>query len=136
MIFHDIRRRFMDLKKLAWTICFLSILLPASSFAQEKTAQIEGTWEIAISFVCGTAVHTAVIARKDANLTGTYRGEIKEGRLQGTVKGNAVNFTGRLKNEALTVSFDFTGVVDGETMKGTVDMGEFWTATWTAKKKK
>lgn len=126
----------MNLKSMSCFILTLSLLLPAAVIAQEKAATIEGTWEITLAFVRGTAKHTAIITQKDAAISGTYRGEIKEGTLRGTVRGNTVDFTGRLKNEALTVSFHYTGVVDGDTMKGTVEMGEFWTATWTAKKMK
>ncbi|MDP2983786.1 MAG: hypothetical protein Q8O92_10710 [Candidatus Latescibacter sp.] len=126
----------MNVKYTISLLVTLSLLLPAAVTAQEKAATIDGTWEITLSFVRGTAKHIAIITQKDAAISGTYRGEIKEGTLRGTVRDNTVDFTGRLKNEALTVSFHYTGVVDGDTMKGTVEMGEFWNAEWTAKKKK
>jgi D-glucosaminate-6-phosphate ammonia-lyase len=126
----------MNIRLLIALLLTLSLTVPAAVISQEKTAAVEGTWEITLTFVSGTAKHTAVITQKNASLSGTYRGEIKEGRLQGSVKGNAVDFTGRLKNEALTVNFHYTGLVTGDTMKGTVEMGEFWTAEWTAKKVK
>ena len=126
----------MNVTHIITLLLTMSFLLPAAALAQEKAANIEGTWEIALTFVRGAALHIAVITQKDAAISGTYRGEIKEGTFRGTVRGNTVDFTGRLKNEALTVSFHYTGVVDGDTMKGTVEMGEFWTAEWTAKKKK
>ena len=113
----------------------LSFLLPAAAPAQEKAANIAGTWEITLTFVRGTAKHTAIITQKDAALSGTYQGEIKEGRLRGAVKGTAVDFTGSLKIQANTISFHYTGTIEGDTMKGKVEMGEFWGGTWTAKKK-
>ncbi len=126
----------MNLKCIACFMLALSLLLHPDATAQEKASNIEGTWEITITFVSGTAKHTAIITQKDSAISGTYRGEIKEGTLRGTVRGNTVDFTGRLKNEALTVNFHYTGVFDGDMMKGTVEMGEFWSAEWTAKKKK
>jgi D-glucosaminate-6-phosphate ammonia-lyase len=126
----------MNLKIIACFVLTLSFFVPSVLIPQEKTSAIDGTWEITLTFVSGTAKHIAVITQKNASLSGTYRGEIKEGRLQGSVKGNTVDFTGRLKNEALTVNFHYTGTVDGDTMKGTVEMGEFWTAEWSAKKMK
>jgi hypothetical protein len=96
---------------------------------------VSGTWTINLTFICGKAIHTAVIAQKDSTLTGTYKGEVKEGRLFGRVKGNAIEFTGSLRVEAQGISFRYTGTIEGDTMKGTVDMGEYWTGTWTAKRK-
>ena len=110
---------------------------------------MSGTWTINLTFICGKAIHTAVIARgprlvrctsrgafqKDSTLTGTYKGEVKEGRLFGRVRGNAIEFTGSLRVEAQGISFRYTGTIEGDTMKGTVDMGEYWTGTWTAKRK-
>jgi len=113
----------------------ISFLLPAAAPAQEKAANAAGTWEITLTFVRGTAKHTAVITQKDAALSGTYKGEVKEGKLQGSVKGNAVDFTGALKIQANTITFHYTGAIEGNTMKGKVEMGEFWGGTWTAKRK-
>ena len=113
----------------------LSFLLPAAALAQGKAANAAGTWELTLTFVRGTAKHTAIITQKDAALSGTYKGEVKEGKLQGTVKGNAVDFTGALKIQANTISFHYTGIIEGNTMKGTMEMGEFWGGTWTAKRK-
>ncbi len=113
----------------------LSFLLPSASFAQAGAPNAAGTWEISIAFVKGAATHTAIIAQKDSTLTGTYKGEIREGKLRGTAKGNAVDFTGALKIQANTIVFHYTGIIEGDTMKGTVEMGEFWSGTWTAKRK-
>ncbi|MBN1293505.1 MAG: hypothetical protein JXB48_16820 [Candidatus Latescibacteria bacterium] len=104
--------------------------------AEEESANVAGTWSITIKFIAGTGNHTAVIEQKGEKLSGTYKGEIIEGTLNGTVKGNTVDFSGFLKHEATGVSFHYTGTVDGDTMSGTVEMGEYWTATWTAKRAK
>ena len=76
---------------------------------------VSGTWTINLTFICGKAIHTAVIAQKDSTLTGTYKGEVKEGRLFGRVKGNAIEFTGSLRVEAQGISFRYTGTIEGDT---------------------
>ena len=102
--------------------------------SQEKIPDPSGTWDITLSFVRGMAAHTAVIARRDSVLTGVYRGSSYEGRLAGKVRGTAVEFTGSLRIQAQTISFRYAGTIAGDSMKGTVDMGEYWTGTFTAKK--
>ena len=120
-----------------WHIALLVlVLLTVPLLADEPPAQVAGKWLITIQFIAGEGRHTAVIEQKDSDLGGVYKGEFKEGSLRGSVKGNAVEFTGWLRHEATGLSFHYTGAIDGDTMKGTVDMGEYWTATWTAKREK
>ena len=91
-------------------------------------------WSITITFVAGTGNHTAIFEQEGEKLTGVYKGEFKEGNLSGKILGNTIDFTGYIKHEATSVSFHYTGTIDGNVMKGTVDMGEYWSATWTAKR--
>ena len=120
-----------------WHIALLVlVLLTVPLLADEPPAQVAGKWLITIQFIAGEGRHTAVIEQKDSDLGGVYKGEFKEGTLRGSVKGNTVDFTGWLRHEATGLSFHYTGSVDGDTMKGTVDMGEYWTATFTAKREK
>jgi hypothetical protein len=114
-------------------LLFLALTLSASlAGAQANMSAVGGTWTINLAFICGKAVHTAVIVQKDSTLSGTYKGEINEGRLSGRVRGNTAEFSGSFRIGAQGISFRYTGTVEGDTMKGTVDMGEFWTGTFTA----
>ena len=112
----------------------LSVCIVTTGIAQDQN--VAGTWKIDIKFISGETTHTAIIKQKGNELSGTYKGNYKEGTITGTVKGNEVTFRTRLRHEATSVSFNFTGTVQGSTMKGTVGMGEYWTADWTAKKSK
>jgi hypothetical protein len=115
----------------------LSFILAASPAGTQAAApDVSGAWTITLTFVSGKATHTAEFVQKKGALTGTYTGSSNEGKLTGTVKGNTIIFTGSLKIQAQTVSFQYTGTIEGDTMKGTVDMGEYWTGTWTAKRKR
>jgi hypothetical protein len=97
-------------------------------------AQVGGTWLITIKFISGTGNHTAVIEQEGETLSGVYKGAFLEGTLKGEVKGNSIDFTGSLKHEATPLRFHYTGTVEESVMTGKVDMGEYWTATWTAKR--
>ncbi len=122
------------MKKISVAALTLTLLLMTAGTAVPQTTAISGVWTITLSFISGKATHTATITENNGALSGTYKGSTYEGRLSGTVKGNTVTFTGSLKIQAQTVSFSYTGTTEGDTMKGTVDMGEYWTGTWTAKK--
>ena len=126
----------MSGKQYVCGLVFLMLILPCTVNADGQTADVAGTWSINIRFVAGEGHHTAVITQKDSTLAGVYKGEFKEGTLRGRVKGDTIDFTGYLRHEATGVSFRYKGSIDGDTIKGTVDMGEYWTATFTAKRNK
>ena len=118
-------------------LLFLVLTLTATfARAQANIPDMSGAWTITLSFICGKATHTAVFVQKDSTLTGTYTGSVKEGRLFGRVSGNTINFSGSLRIGAQGISFQYTGTIERDTMKGTVDMGEYWTGTWTATRKR
>ncbi len=122
------------MKRLYIAALALAFLLVTVGTAVPQTTALSGVWTITLSFISGKATHTATITEKSGTLSGTYKGSNYEGRLSGKVNGNTVTFTGSLKIQAQTVSFSYTGTVEGDTMKGTVDMGEYLSGTWTAKK--
>jgi len=112
----------------------LTILGASAPAAQQSSVSLSGKWEINLTFVCGKAVHTAAIVQKDSTLSGVYKGSVKEGQLRGRVSGNAVTFGATLRNDSASAPFNFTGTVRGDSMEGTVSMGEYWNATFTAKR--
>ena len=122
--------------KVFFIMLVMVVFLTSISGAQQKPADVAGEWAITISFIVGTGHHTAIIEQDGEKLSGTYKGEILEGGLRGTVTGNNIDFSGSLRHESTGVRFHYTGTIEGDTMKGTVEMGEYWSAEWTAKRKK
>ena len=117
-------------------LIIIAVCMTGSGFPDETPSNVEGTWNISIKFIAGEATHKAVIEQDDNGLSGIYKGEFKEGTLRGRVEGKNIDFTGRLKHEAQGLSFHYTGTIEGDSMSGTVNLGEFWTATFTAKREK
>lgn len=115
---------------------FLSGLYPGLPLCQEKASNATGEWSIILKFVSGIGNHIAQIQQKSDSLSGIYKGEVKVGTLKGTIKGENIDFTGSLKHEASYLQFHYTGKILGDKMEGKVDMGEYWTATWSAQRTK
>ncbi len=101
-------------------------------------ASAAGEWEITLTFVVGTATHTAIIEQEDEKITGTYKGMRLKGELNGKTdsKQGAISFTSRLRHEATGITYWYIGKIIGDKMQGIVTMGEYWTAQFTAKRKK
>ncbi len=117
----------------AFSLILLAILLPGF-FTSAAAADVSGEWKISLDFLFGDAEHIAVFEQNGDELSGIYKGEFKEGRLRGRMNGNTIEFTGFLKHEASSLSYHYTGTVSGNTMTGTVEMGEYWSASWKAVK--
>ena len=77
----------------------------------------------------------AVLLEQDgAKLLGTHQGEFASGDLSGSVAANTLRFQSALGTEGTRVSFQFTGTAEGDKMSGTVALGEYGEARWTAQK--
>ncbi len=97
-------------------------------------ASVAGQWILRIQYQRGAADHTLFIEQKGPELVGTHRAEYVTGDLRGAVAANEVRFRSSQKIEGTRLNFDFTGKVEGDSMSGTIDMGEYGPATWTAQR--
>jgi hypothetical protein len=95
---------------------------------------ISGQWDVRLEFVHGSAAHTLVLEQEGGRLNGTHFGEFASGDLSGSVAANTVRFQSSLPTEGTRVSFQFSGTAEGGKMSGTVALGEYGEAKWTAEK--
>ncbi|HYO81217.1 MAG TPA: hypothetical protein VES20_07445, partial [Bryobacteraceae bacterium] len=99
-------------------------------------ANVDGQWQLSLKYTCGSAEHQLVFEQKATELLGTHRGETVAGHLRGNVEGSEVRFRSRLRYEGTTLAYEFIGRLQGEQLAGTVDMGEYGFAQWTAERHK
>jgi L-seryl-tRNA(Ser) seleniumtransferase len=109
--------------------------LPAPPAApQGQPVTIAGQWEVTLNFVYGSVKHNIVLEQDGAGLKGTHHGEFGSGDLNGTVAGNSLRFQSSLPTEGTRVSFAFSGAAEKDKMSGTVALGEYGQARWTAER--
>ena len=60
--------------------------------------------------------------------------EFVHGDLSGSVAANQVRFRSSQKIEGTRLFYDFSGTVDGDKMSGSVSLGEYGEARWTAQR--
>jgi L-seryl-tRNA(Ser) seleniumtransferase len=97
-------------------------------------AAVSGQWILHIEFTRGSVDHVLVLEQNQSSLLGTHRGEFVSGDLAGTVAGNEVRFRSSQRIEGTRLGWDFRGQVSGDTMSGTVNMGEYGDARWQARR--
>jgi hypothetical protein len=95
-------------------------------------ASIAGQWDLRLEFNYGSAHHKLVFEQDGGKLNGTHEGEFASGDLNGTVAANTVRFQSSLPTEGTRVSFQFAGALEGGQLSGTVALGEYGEARWTA----
>ncbi len=93
---------------------------------------ISGAWVFQVETSAGSGSPTFTFKQEGEKLTGDYKGAFGEAPLTGTVKGGKVDF--EIKGQQGTLTYTGTIEKDG-TMKGTVQLGDVGSGTWTGKRK-
>ena len=95
---------------------------------------VSGQWDVNIDYVLGKSQHKIVFEQKGAELVGSHTGEFLGSDLRGTVEGDEVWVRSSHRFEGTRIGYEFTGKASGDTMAGTVSLGEYGTAKFTAKR--
>jgi hypothetical protein len=110
--------------------------LLAQAPSQAPKVDVTGSWESTIESPEVNATSAATYKQEGEKLTGTHVGQLGELPLSGTVKGNDISYTITIDAQGQQFVLTYTGKVDGDTIKGTVDFGGMGTVPWTVKRKK
>ena len=97
-------------------------------------ANVAGRWDAVVEYKRGKAMHILTFEQSGNILTGTHQGEIVSGDLKGSADGSDLHFAANHRIEGTSLHFAFHGKVEGSAMEGTVDLGEYGTATFTAQR--
>jgi D-glucosaminate-6-phosphate ammonia-lyase len=95
---------------------------------------VDGQWKLNIRYFCGASDHQLVFEQKDRDLVGTHRGDVLSGELRGSVDGPEVRFRSRHRYEGTSLEYDFLGKLENDKLTGTVQMGEYGSAEFTAER--
>lgn len=97
-------------------------------------ANLSGKWEVNMSFFSSTSTHKWLLEQDGNWLNGTHMSDFADQDLYGTIEGNTVKMRSNFRKPGDSVTFMFTGKMEGNEMKGEVFMGEYLTAEFTAKR--
>jgi L-seryl-tRNA(Ser) seleniumtransferase len=97
--------------------------------------EVAGLWEANLEFSVGSARHTFYLDSQGNALTGQYTGRLVKGPLRGHIDGNRVEFSGGGRIEGASLRYTYKGTFNGSQMSGTVELGEYGTARFTASRR-
>jgi hypothetical protein len=96
-------------------------------------ADITGQWTVHIQYAAAASTHTLHLTQKGNDLGGFHQGEFMTREIAGAMDGDSVRIRSAYSEQhGDSVNLTFAGKVSGDQMSGTVDMGEYLGATWTA----
>ena len=113
---------------------FSLLLIPVLLSAQN--ADVAGDWEMTSQSPRGEVTRALHFDQEGENIKVTmegFRGEEITG--EGTIQGNKIEWTMSMSTPRGDFTLTYKGTVDGDSMSGTVEMGDRGTRDWTAKKK-
>ena len=109
-------------------------LKPAETVAA-PTADLTGRWEVAITYSASKTTHTLQLQQKGNRLEGLHQGDFLSRDITGTINGNAVSLGSVVtERHGDALNYRFRGTVTGDTIAGSLDMGEYLGATWVARR--
>ena len=99
-------------------------------------SELSGVWDVEITYTASKTTHTLQLVQSGARLTGVHQGNFQSRDISGTVAGNAIALQSVVtERHGDSLNYRFTGQASGDTMSGTLDLGEYLGATWTAKRR-
>src|SRR3984957_4147614 len=115
----------------------LGALLAIAAFAVAQmaaAADVTGTWIMAVETGAGSGSPNFVLVQKGDALSGSYRGQLGEAQVTGSVKGDDVTIEYKVDGPAGSLAVKYSGKTDGKTMSGKVSLGQMGEGTFTGKK--
>lgn len=109
--------------------------LPEVQAPSASAADLSGQWIVDISYVAGLSTHRLHLQQVDHAVQGTHQGDFISRDVTGTVDGPRVSLVSRVtERTGDSLIYRFSGTLSGDTLSGTLDMGEYRSATWRATK--
>ena len=95
-------------------------------------ANVQGKWAVSIQYSRGAGEQRFTLEQSGNELTGKQVGELYETSLKGTIHASQIELRSAMPVSGNTIEWTFRGTVNGNSIEGSVHLGEYGTATWKA----
>lgn len=118
--------------------CYAAVALIAAVSAFGSIAahagDITGAWSMKVQTSLGSGTPSFILTQQGDKVTGTYKGQLGEAPVSGTVAGNEVHLTFKASGGGQEMQVEYTGMLEGDAMSGKVKLGEFGEGTFRGNK--
>jgi seryl-tRNA(Sec) selenium transferase len=105
---------------------------PRTTSVAPPSANLAGSWDVDIEFFSGKGWHSLFIEQDGNWIQGSHRGDFTTRDMIGQIEGDQVRLRSTERRPGANVTFTFAGTVSGDTMSGTLYMGEYLNAKFVA----
>ena len=95
---------------------------------------ISGHWDLIVKYFSSTSQHQLYIQQEDNWIEGVHQSDFSSQEIVGTVEGNKVKLRSQVRQPGDSIPFLFSGRVSGDIISGSIFLGEYLTAQFTAKR--
>jgi len=113
---------------------FAPLVAALAGAALAADANVAGEWDFQVETQAGTGTPHFSLKQDGSNVSGTYKGQLGEAPVTGTVKGNELTINFKVNAQGTDLAITYTGTVDGSSIKGKVSLGELGEGSFTGKK--
>lgn len=96
------------------------------------TIDLSGHWAMTVEYVSSTSSHRLYLLQEGNWVTGMHRGEFSEQEIVGSVEGDAFKLRSLFRRPGDHIPFLFAGWLVDDTLSGSIHLGEYGTARFTA----
>jgi D-glucosaminate-6-phosphate ammonia-lyase len=107
---------------------------PRATEMTPASVTIGGHWDVTVEFFSSTSQHTLYIEQDGNWIQGTHRSDFSVQEVVGMVEGDQVKLRSNVRIPGSGVTYLFSGTVAGEAITGSIYLGEYLNAKFTAKK--
>jgi len=105
----------------------------ATAATAAASADLSGQWDVRIQYAATTAIHSLLLTQRGNDLGGYHKGDFITREITGAVEGDSVRIRSAFgEQHGDSINLTFTGKASADQMSGSLDMGEYLGATWTA----
>jgi len=102
---------------------------------RSPVTNVSGSWEIEIQYAASKTTHRVHLQQNGNRVDGIHQGNFLTRDISGMISGDAISLASIVSErhgDALT--YRFSGKIDNAAMSGSLDLGEYLKATWTARR--
>jgi uncharacterized pyridoxal phosphate-dependent enzyme len=108
--------------------------IPKSTSKATPAGNLSGSWDATIEFFSSISRHILFIEQDGNWIKGSHKGDFSTRELIGTIEGDSIKLRSVDRHPADSITFIFSGKVSGDAITGSIYMGEYRTANFTAKR--
>ncbi|MER3375156.1 MAG: aminotransferase class V-fold PLP-dependent enzyme [Allomuricauda sp.] len=106
---------------------------PISDELNPAKGNVSGHWEVELNFFTSTGSHYFYLEQEGNWITGTHQSDFSTQKMVGMIEGNEVKLRSTYRVSGDNISYWFSGELKDGNLEGSVFLGEYLTATFSAK---